>query len=60
VPYGRGRTYGDPGDGGSDSWRITSGEQAPVAVDRLLRPLPEWFGIESAIESASVLARTSV
>src|SRR5262249_18716024 len=28
--------------------RVTSGEQAPQAVDRLLRLLPDWFGIESA------------
>lgn len=30
-------------------WRVTSGEQAPGAVDRLLRSLPDWFGVESAI-----------
>ena len=29
-------------------WRVTSGEQAPETVDRLLRLLPDWFGIESA------------
>lgn len=29
-------------------WRITSGEQSPQTVDRLLRALPEWFGIDSA------------
>src|SRR5262249_30133600 len=28
--------------------RVTSGEHAPQALDRLLRLLPEWFGIESA------------
>jgi len=27
---------------------VTSGEQAPETVDRLLRLLPDWFGIESA------------
>jgi GNAT superfamily N-acetyltransferase len=27
---------------------VTSGEQAPEIVDRLLRLLPDWFGIESA------------
>ena len=27
---------------------MTSGEQAPEIVDRLLRLLPDWFGIESA------------
>jgi hypothetical protein len=30
-------------------WRVTSGEQTPETVDRLLRLLPDWFGIESAI-----------
>src|SRR5215467_9081420 len=29
-------------------WRVTSGERAPETVDRLLRLLPDWFGIESA------------
>jgi len=29
-------------------WRVTSGQQAPQTVDRLLRLLPDWFGIESA------------
>ena len=29
-------------------WRVTSGEHAPETVDRLLRLLPDWFGIESA------------
>jgi hypothetical protein len=29
-------------------WRVTSGDQAPETVDRLLRLLPDWFGIESA------------
>lgn len=31
------------------SWRVTSGERDPDAVDRLLRSLPDWFGIEPAI-----------
>jgi len=31
--------------------RITSGRQDPATVERLLRSLPQWFGIESAIES---------
>lgn len=31
-------------------WRVTTGEPAPASVDRLLRSLPEWFGIESAIQ----------
>jgi GNAT superfamily N-acetyltransferase len=30
-------------------WTVTSGEQAPETVDQLLRSLPDWFGIESAI-----------
>jgi len=30
-------------------WRVTSGQQAPAIVDRLLRSLPDWFGIESAV-----------
>jgi len=30
-------------------WRVTSGEQDPGTVDRLLRLLPGWFGIESSI-----------
>lgn len=30
-------------------WRVTTGEQSPKTVDRLLRSLPDWFGIESSI-----------
>lgn len=30
-------------------WRVTTGERDPDTVDRLLRSLPDWFGIESAI-----------
>ena len=37
-------------------WHITTGKQDPATVDRLLRMLPGWFGIESAnigyVESA--------
>jgi GNAT superfamily N-acetyltransferase len=29
---------------------VTTGEPAPATVERLLRSLPEWFGIESAVE----------
>jgi GNAT superfamily N-acetyltransferase len=29
-------------------WLVTSGEQDPDTVGRLLRLLPDWFGIESA------------
>ena len=30
-------------------WRVTSGQPDPATVERLLRMLPAWFGIESAI-----------
>jgi GNAT superfamily N-acetyltransferase len=30
------------------SWHVTSGECAPVTVERLLRLLPGWFGIDSS------------
>lgn len=30
------------------AWLVTSGEPAPAAVERLLRSLPQWFGIESS------------
>ena len=30
-------------------WRVTSGEPDPVTVERLLRKLPAWFGIESSV-----------
>jgi len=30
------------------SWRVTSGEHAPASVQRLLRLLPQWFGIDSS------------
>ena len=44
-------------EGSSDRlWRVTSGEQAPETVDRLLRLLPDWFGIESAIAEYVVKA----
>jgi ribosomal protein S18 acetylase RimI-like enzyme len=33
----------------SSSWVVTAGEQAPETVERLLRALPAWFGIESSI-----------
>jgi len=29
-------------------WIVTSGRQDPQTVDRLLRSLPEWFGVESS------------
>jgi GNAT superfamily N-acetyltransferase len=31
------------------AWRVASGEPAPAAVERLLRLLPGWFGIESSV-----------
>jgi GNAT superfamily N-acetyltransferase len=31
------------------SWITTSGDRDPDAVARLLRSLPEWFGIESSV-----------
>jgi len=30
------------------SWRVTSGGYAPQTVERLLRALPQWFGIEAS------------
>ena len=41
-------TSGAPQGPSDRLWRVTSGEQAPDTVDRLLRLLPDWFGIESA------------
>ena len=38
-------------------WHVTSGEQDPESVDRLLRSLPDWFGIESAIVEYVEMAR---
>jgi GNAT superfamily N-acetyltransferase len=31
------------------AWRVTSGEPDPDTVQRLLRKLPTWFGIESSV-----------
>jgi ribosomal protein S18 acetylase RimI-like enzyme len=31
------------------AWRVTSGEPDPATVERLLRNLPDWFGIESSV-----------
>ena len=34
----------------SDSnWAVSVGRQAPQTVERLLRSLPDWFGIESSL-----------
>jgi GNAT superfamily N-acetyltransferase len=30
-------------------WLVTSGEQDPGSVERLLRALPHWFGIEASV-----------
>ena len=38
--------------------RITTGVQDPATVERLLRLLPEWFGIEEAIQHYVADART--
>ena len=40
------------------AWRVTSGEHAPGAVERLLRLLPGWFGIESSVREYVADART--
>jgi GNAT superfamily N-acetyltransferase len=47
-------TAGPPATG----WRISSGSQDPVTVERLLRALPGWFGIESAVAGYVQAART--
>jgi GNAT superfamily N-acetyltransferase len=39
-------------------WRVTSGEPAPDAVERLLRMLPRWFGIESSVLEYVAASRT--
>jgi GNAT superfamily N-acetyltransferase len=39
-------------------WRVTSGEPGPGAVERLLRMLPGWFGIESSVLDYIADART--
>lgn len=38
----------DAGPGGQ-FWRVGRGEADPAAVERLVRMLPGWFGIEAAI-----------
>jgi GNAT superfamily N-acetyltransferase len=40
------------------AWRVTSGEPAPGAVERLLRMLPGWFGIESSVVEYVAASRT--
>jgi ribosomal protein S18 acetylase RimI-like enzyme len=34
---------------GHQDWRVTSGKPDPATVERLLRKLPTWFGIESSV-----------
>jgi GNAT superfamily N-acetyltransferase len=41
----------------SPAWLVTSGKTYPGTVERLLRSLPEWFGIESAITEYAESAR---
>lgn len=50
------RVTGVPPDPGPP-WLITSGEQDPATAERLLRLLPDWFGIESAIADYVAAAR---
>ena len=39
------------------AWRVTSDEPDPRTVERLLRSLPEWFGIESSVTEYVEAAR---
>ena len=39
-------------------WRVTCGEPAPDTVERLLRMLPGWFGIESSVLEYVAASRT--
>jgi hypothetical protein len=39
------------------AWVVTSGRPDPGTVERLLRALPEWFGIESSIAEYAESAR---
>ena len=48
--------HGDQAD--RPAWRVASGEPAPDAVERLLRMLPGWFGIESSVHEYIADART--
>ena len=38
-------------------WRVTHGQQDPATVERLLRLLPGWFGIEPAVAGYIEAAR---
>jgi GNAT superfamily N-acetyltransferase len=48
--------HGNQADG--PVWRVTSGEPAPDTVERLLRMLPGWFGIESSVLEYVAASRT--
>jgi GNAT superfamily N-acetyltransferase len=50
-------TSGDKQSWSNRPWPVTSGEHAPETVDRLLRSLPDWFGIESSIVEYVIKAR---
>src|ERR1022692_1633835 len=39
-------------------WRVTSGTPDPATVERLLRKLTSWFGVESAVTGYIEAART--
>jgi GNAT superfamily N-acetyltransferase len=41
---------GAPAPDGERSFRVAATDPAPPDVERLLRALPEWFGIASAVE----------
>jgi GNAT superfamily N-acetyltransferase len=49
APYPSSMTFGVETDRSDHVWRVTTGEQSPATVDRLLRSLPDWFGIEPSI-----------
>jgi GNAT superfamily N-acetyltransferase len=38
-------------------WQVSSGQPDPATVERLLRALPGWFGIESAVADYVAAAR---
>jgi len=40
------------------AWRVTAGQPAPGTVERLLRMLPRWFGIESSVLEYVAASRT--
>jgi len=42
----------------SGSVEVVTGRQDPVAVERLLRALPDWFGIEESVQQYVEDSRT--